>query len=179
MQTQARRHQGFSLVEVLTCMGVLAILLALTLPRFGQLIERKRLDTQLGALYVDLQQARATALTTGTAVRVRFQQLAQGSCWVMHLGPVDSCSCTEQGQAQCLNPEHLLKHQWLPSSGTLRVDANVSQIAFHPRFGTASRAGTVAIASSSGLRAAHVIALTGRLRSCASAESGLSLPVCS
>lgn len=169
-------RSGFSPLEALVCVALLALAAALAAPSMRQLIERQRLRSNAEALFADLQQARATALASGLAVRVRLDRHAGGSCILVHAGASDSCRCEDGGAAACGAAGALLKQHWLPASSGLRFEGSVRQIVFHPRYGTASSAGSFSLHQRDGASIRQVVALTGRVRSCAS--SGLGLPPC-
>lgn len=178
MERKSTRQQGFSLFESLVTLVVLAALVALVGPSLSQMAQRQRHHAQLHSLQADLQQARSMALSGITPVRLRLYQLSGGSCYVIHRGPAGSCVCAEGGQGQCQAEGDLLKTHWLPAASRLRIEGTVQQLVFHPRFGTASSAGTFAILGPDNSRAALIVAITGRIRRCATANSGLGLPAC-
>lgn len=178
MEHKSNRGLGFSLFETLVTLVVLAALVALAAPALGQMAHRQRHQAQLQMLQADLQQARSMALSGLAPVRLRLEQLQGGSCYVVHRGPSGSCTCTEGGLAQCEPAGELLKSHWLPASSQLRIEGSVHQLVFHPRFGTASSAGTFAVLGPDNSKAALVVAITGRIRRCASANSGFGLPAC-
>jgi len=172
------RQQGVSLFEILVTLVVLGTLVALVAPSLGQMAQRQRFQGQLQSLQADLQQARSMALSGLEPVRLRLQQLPQGSCYVVHRGPAGSCVCQDGGQAQCAPTGELLKSHWLPASTQLRLEGTVSQLVFHPRYGTASSAGTFSVLGPQNAKASLIVAITGRVRRCASGNSGLGLPAC-
>ncbi|MBH9575591.1 GspH/FimT family pseudopilin [Inhella proteolytica] len=178
MERNSTRRLGFSLFETLVTLVVLAALVALVGPALSQMAHRQRHQAQLQTLQADLQQARSMALSGLAPVRLRLEQLPDGSCYVVHRGPSGSCTCTEGGQAQCEPAGELLKTHWLPASSQLRIEGSVHQLVFHPRFGTASTAGTFAVLGPDNSKAALIVAITGRMRRCASANSGFGLPAC-
>lgn len=178
MKNASVKTRGVGLFEVLVTLLVIALLAALVGPGLSRMVERNRHQAHLSMLYADLQQARAMALSSGQAVRLRLYSHPTGSCYVLHHGAAGSCSCNADGQAQCLADGTLIKSHWLPQSTRLRLDGSVTQLAFHPKFGTVSRAGTLSIHGPNGARADHVVALTGRVRSCATVSAQLRLPVC-
>jgi type IV fimbrial biogenesis protein FimT len=62
------RRSGFTLVELMVSIAVLAILAAIALPNFRSMIRRGGVSTQVNALYSDLQYARSEAITTRSFV---------------------------------------------------------------------------------------------------------------
>jgi len=178
MQIATAQTRGVGLFEALVTLLVIALLAAMAGPGLTRMVERNRHQAHLSMLYADLQQARAMALSSGQAVRLRLYSHPSGSCYVLHHGAAASCTCNPEGQAQCVGEATLIKSHWLPQSTRLRLGGSVTQLAFHPKFGTVSRAGTLSIHGPNGARADHVVALTGRVRSCATASAQLNLPLC-
>lgn len=172
-------QRGVSLFEILVTLVVLGALVALVAPSFTQMAQRQRHQAQLQSLQSDLQQARGMAMSGLDPVRIRLYQLDQGSCYVVHRGPAGSCVCQDGGQAQCQPEGELLKTHWVPASTQLRIVGTVNQLVFHPRYGTASSAGTISILGPQQTKASLIVAITGRMRRCATANSGLRLPACS
>lgn len=64
------RQRGFNLVEMLITLAVLAILLAVALPTFRDLIGRNQVSSASNALSADLAYARTEAITRGASVFV-------------------------------------------------------------------------------------------------------------
>lgn len=62
--------RGYTLVEVLVVVGILATLLTIAVPRFAELITNNRAEAQTRMLCDELQRARATALTLRRGVRL-------------------------------------------------------------------------------------------------------------
>jgi len=75
-----RSLQGFTLVELLVCMGLLSVLLALAIPNWQQTQERSRVEAARDQLMNDLQSARIRALQGGEDVQiVRLRDCAWSS----------------------------------------------------------------------------------------------------
>jgi prepilin-type N-terminal cleavage/methylation domain-containing protein len=66
------RERGFSLVEIMVVVGLVAILLAIALPRFAVLLKHGRIDSQTRMIYGELLQARANALYQRRGTRVKL-----------------------------------------------------------------------------------------------------------
>lgn len=173
-----RAQRGWSLFETLVTLVVLGALVALVAPSLAQMAQRQRHQALLHALQSDLQQARGMAMAGLDPVRLQLYPFGSGSCYVVHRGPSGSCVCKEGGHTDCQPDGEALKTHWLPAASRFRIEGTVRQLSFHPRFGTASSAGTFSVLGPDSRKASLVIAITGRIRRCATANSGLGLPDC-
>ena len=87
---EGRIKQGFTLLELLVVLAIIAILGALTLPSllgFNQ--EHKTADTAQ-SLYYALQYARSEAVLQNTTVYVNFQT---GLSWCYGVNATSNCNC--------------------------------------------------------------------------------------
>lgn len=64
------RNKGFSLIELLVTVAVLAILVTVGIPSFTTLIAHNRADADTGEFYRALNYARLEAINRGVSVRV-------------------------------------------------------------------------------------------------------------
>jgi type IV fimbrial biogenesis protein FimT len=86
-----RRHQrGFTLIEAVIALAVLALLMSMTLPSFGEAVARQRLKSVAEDLALDLGEARLESLR-GTAVHLA---LRAGRNWCWAIGPTPDVDCT-------------------------------------------------------------------------------------
>lgn len=67
-------NDGFTVVELLVTVSIVAVLLGLAVPSFRDLFERQRLETVADTIMSDLRAARAEAISRGPedALRVEF-----------------------------------------------------------------------------------------------------------
>lgn len=169
-----QQQSGVSFVETLVVLVLLGLLSMVAIPAMAEMVQRHRLQGAAESFRSDFHQARMHAMGTGRSVRVSFQHNEAGTCYVVHQGEAGSCTCNEQGVAQCLNPQHLVAHQWLPASRGLRLEANVKTMVIDAQRGTVSPTGTVNLKSAQGAHMAHVVAITGRVRTCGQAALHLT-----
>jgi type IV fimbrial biogenesis protein FimT len=68
MPSMKRRNRGFTLVELMVAISVLAVLTAIAVPSFTNMINRNRLASQSNELLSAIQYARMEAIRTSTKV---------------------------------------------------------------------------------------------------------------
>jgi len=88
-----KRQNGVTLVELLIAIAVLGILVALALPSFQGLIERKNLEGAAEKLFADLQFAKSEAIKRNLPVNINFNNSGSNWCYGMKINA--SCDCTE------------------------------------------------------------------------------------
>lgn len=76
------RVRGFSLVELVLVLMVLAVVAALAMPRFGNAVARYHVEAAAGRLYADLVLTRETAKQRGRSMAMTFTT-ERGSGWVV------------------------------------------------------------------------------------------------
>lgn len=174
-----RARRGWTLIELLVVMTVSGLLLAVSLPSFENFLQRRRLDGLSAQLIGDLQFLRSSAVAQHTGLRLRLQDNAGGSCYLIHTGAADACGCGADGQAQCQTGAELLRLVFVPASSRLAVQGNVGSMRVDPRLGTFSPAGSIELRNTSGsIGLRHVVNILGRVRLCASAGDWAGVPAC-
>lgn len=92
------RRRGFTLVELLVAIVVIAVLLVLVAPAFQQFIVEQRMKGINAQLVTDLQMARAEAVSRGTIGRVVFGSNSAMTCYSIFVivpgGNIVRCDCT-------------------------------------------------------------------------------------
>lgn len=161
--------RGFTLIEAMLVIAVIAILLTAGLPSFSSLIDRHRLRGAANDLHAALLLARAEALRRGTAVSVAFNTDADGG-WCHALSDQGPCDCLSP--ADCtLGGESVLTVHGSDFRG-VRLSAGFAtprSATFHPVRGTASP-GTARLSLSndrSDDEIRIVVSSLGRIRLCA------------
>jgi type IV fimbrial biogenesis protein FimT len=170
---------GWTLIELLVVMTLTSLLLAISLPSFESFLQRRRLDGLSAQLISDLQFLRSSTVAQHTGLRLRLQDNSGGSCYLIHTGAADACSCSADGQAQCQAGTELLRMVFVPASSRLAVQGNVNSMRVDPRLGTFSPAGSIEVRNTSGsIGLRHVVNILGRVRLCASAGDWAGVPAC-
>ncbi|WP_156481077.1 GspH/FimT family pseudopilin [Variovorax sp. PAMC 28711] len=114
---RARARKGFTLIEMMTVITLLAILLALALPSFNGLIERYRVSGRAGALESSLSLARVEAIRRASAVQLK----AESGCGATGL-TAWSCGWTVRAGNEILRRE--------PQDAALSVEATAGAFEF-------------------------------------------------
>jgi type IV fimbrial biogenesis protein FimT len=147
-----RRNHGFTLVELLIVIAVVAVILALAGPSLHDFILVQRLKGTSSELITDFQYARSEAVSRGRPVFVAFKLPGGGasmSCYTIYTDSnartwevvgngINRCDCTQPAGSRCVNtPEsaitELRTHQIpLDSSVTLAIANQGPNMAFDP-----------------------------------------------
>ena len=162
----ARRQRGLTLIEACTVLAVTVVVATSAAPDMRDLIDTRRLDGAATQLATDIQYVRSAAVARNEPLRLSLHPSPGGSCYVIHSGAADQCSCDVAGPAQCVGGARELKTVTLADAERLSLQANVGSVLFDPLHGTSSPTGTLRVIGSRGRAVHHVINIMGRVRSC-------------
>ena len=99
-------HHGFTMVELLITVVILAVLAAIAVPSMREFIARQRVESIAKELATDLRYLRTKALEGTAPVRIKFGSNSASTCYVMFkvgAGGVD-CNCARtDGLPSCGN----------------------------------------------------------------------------
>lgn len=62
------QHQGFTLIEAIVTVAIVAIIAAMAVPSFSNLLTKRRIDASAKTIYNSLQEARSVAINEATSV---------------------------------------------------------------------------------------------------------------
>lgn len=165
----ASASRGVSMLECCMTLAVMALLLLVGVPSLKELQDRIRLQGQSKALTAQIINMRFEAIMKNQAVRMTFINSPDGTCYVVHTGPAESCTCDGQGNANCNTKlGQVLATQHWNTNERVQIYANVRTILFDPRTGLAAPGGTVRLVNASGQELRHIVSLRGRVRTCSS-----------
>jgi prepilin-type N-terminal cleavage/methylation domain-containing protein len=104
-----RHASGFTLIEALIVMALIAIIVALAGPPFADYLKMQRLRGIAGELATDLAYARSEAVSRRNYTQVRVQSNSAMSCYIIAVRttPVTTsmCDCTLAPGARCTDPD--------------------------------------------------------------------------
>jgi type IV fimbrial biogenesis protein FimT len=179
-RTRACRAGGFTMIELMIVVALVAIVLALAAPSFTTTLAKNRAQGVASELGTDLQYARSEAVQRNAPVRVIFGS----DCYTIHtVGTTDATSCVALGTGA-----EALKSVTVPvGTATLGFISNNAKafIEFDPVRGMAVDAagadasGHITVSSSAGnwqLRAD--VTNMGRVKNCSPNSSIPGMPAC-
>jgi type IV fimbrial biogenesis protein FimT len=179
VRTVKSRHQaGLTLIESLMALAVVGVLLGSVLPAFGTALERRHLEGAAAQLKTDIQYTRSQAVAANEPLRMRFQQHATGSCYVVHNGPAQACSCLPDGSASCGSDGQSYRSVGFAREGSVQLQSNVNTILFSPHLGTITPAGTLRLTGREARTVQVVVNLMGRVRTCSPGASVTGYAAC-
>ncbi len=167
MQTTLPSAQrGVTLIEAGIVLAVIAIAAGAAAPGMRDLIDARRLDGAATQLATDIQFIRTEAVARNEALRLSFHATSAGSCYVVHTGNADQCSCSAAGPAQCSGAAREVKTVTIAAAERVTLQANAASVLFDPLHGTSTPTGTLRLTGAGGRAIHHVINVMGRVRSC-------------
>lgn len=146
------RSKGFTIIELMVTIAVLAILITIALPGFESMIDKRRIIGAAESIYSDLQLARSESVKRSRNVLVSVTTNASGSCtgWSVTVSEGSDQLANTCGDA--------FPH--------ITLTTNYSAKTFNGIRGTVGAGGTLTITSSRGLEIRIVLSRFGRVLSC-------------
>ena len=103
-------EHGFTLIELMVVVGLIAVILMLVAPSFRDMILMQRLRGINAQVVADVAYARSEAISRGSFVQVRFQSSTGSSgmsCYIIYSrldrNNTPQCDCTAPAGARCSN----------------------------------------------------------------------------
>lgn len=166
-----RLAQGVTLIELLIGVALLAVIMAIGIPSFNAIIERKHVEGAAEKLFADLQFAKSEAIKRNAQVFVTFDETNQ--CYGLSLAAGCSCNTTP---SDCQLDSGVVKvikmtefgNTTIPTGG---VTFSGDEVFFDPRRGTTTKLGHVEFQSPRGKQARVYIGNFFRIRICSPSGS--------
>lgn len=91
------RTRGFTLIELMVAVAILAVVVALAAPSFRRFIEAQRVRAINSQVVTDMQFARSEAAARNARVRVTFVSTATMSCYTIYTysSNILGCDCSQ------------------------------------------------------------------------------------
>jgi type IV fimbrial biogenesis protein FimT len=173
-----RRQAGVTLVESLIVLTIIAVTLGAVVPGFESARERRHLEGAAAQFETDVHFVRSLAVAHNRTLRMNFAADATGSCYVVHTGSADGCTCAGDGTLSCASTVQTWRVVHFDATAPVQLKANVRSILFDPHQGTSGPTGTLRTTGRSGAAIHAVVSLMGRVRQCAPAPGLPGVPRC-
>lgn len=175
--SSTNRHFGYSLIELILVIAIIAIITGSITPTFHSTIDNYRLRSTAHDIYSHLQLARHEALRTGKPISISFNQDSETWCYGFSDNQtVRNCNCLESQSCKVDDIEKLYSYS---NSKIKMAEARFSGVddilVFSPENGTA-RSGSIWLRSVKNELTAVVISRLGRIRICSPDESSCPTP---
>lgn len=162
-----RRHHGFSLIESMTVLAVMAVTVGSAAPSLMALRDVKRLEGAAAQIETELQFARSLAVARNEAVRFTFRSGSGAGCYVIHTGAPNACVCGAPGvPAQCTGGAEALRAVSYGPADRLSIRTASGTFGFDPTKGTVTPTATLRLSAPAGQTLHLVVNIMGRVRSC-------------
>jgi type IV fimbrial biogenesis protein FimT len=180
MSPASLRQAGFTVVELMIVVAIVAVLMAMAAPSFSEYLSKRRVDGVMSELVTDMHYARSEAVSRNETVKITFGT----DCYVIHRSLVPGnaatvASCTRTTKS--ITPAAAeIKTVQLDEGRPLTIDPGaLTFVEFEPVRGTATNSSasatvSVDVRSTTGinwlLRA--VLTSMGRVETCSPSGAG-------
>lgn len=168
---QRRAQTGVTLVETMVTTSILAVVTGLAVPGFEGAVQRRHLEGAAAQLETDIHHTRMLAVARNAPLRISFESGAAGTCYVIHSGAANQCSCAGGGAAVCQGAATAERSVHFPAGGPLNLKFNSRSIVFEPLKGTSTPTATLQLSTRQGQAIHQVMNVMGRVRSCSPAPA--------
>ena len=154
------------MVECLCAASILATSVGIALPNLGKWQQRQALISAAGELETDVQYARSLAVAQNAPLHFTIRTDAGGTCYVLHGGKAEDCTCSTDGGAQCTSDATVWRQASYPSKGRVKLVHRDASLTFNPDNGTVTPTTTFKLRTAADGSVHQVISIMGRTRSC-------------
>lgn len=164
-------QRGVSIIESMMVLVIAALLLSTALPYWQESRLQRHLEGAAAQLETDIQYTRSLAVAQRRSLRLSFFTDSSGSCYVVHSGAANACSCDASGAAQCGAGATAHRSVRFDARHPVLLQSNVRSIVFAPTLGTSTPTGTIQLQTSATQQLRAVVNVMGRVRHCAPATA--------
>jgi type IV fimbrial biogenesis protein FimT len=164
--SRSAAQRGITLIEAAIVLAITAIVATSAAPSLQRVIDARRLEGAATQLAADIQFIRSAAVARNEALRLSFHATTDGSCYVIHTGTADQCSCAAPGPAQCSGGAQQIRTATLTAADRVSLQANAGSMLFDPLHGTSSPTATLRLTGPNDRAIHHVVNIMGRVRTC-------------
>ncbi|WP_303907629.1 GspH/FimT family pseudopilin [Thiohalomonas denitrificans] len=167
------RNNGFTLLEMMLTLGVLATILAMAIPSFPGMAHKNRLIGTAEEISAQLQLARTEAIKRSADTYVNFNR-TDDTNWCFSISGGANCDCSAVS-CQLGGVEKEVSAADFASNAAARpllkevAFGAGTQLQFDPTRGTVNQAGHVYLESPDGRQLRVIVSLLGRVRLCSPA----------
>jgi len=169
--SSARRQRGVTLVETGVVASIVAVITGIAVPSFDGAIQRRHLEGAAAQLETDIHYTRMMAVARNAPLRISFESGAGGSCYVIHTGSANQCSCNADGTATCQGEAQAERSVRFAAGGAVSLRSNSRSVVFDPLKGTSTPTATMQLTARNGTAIHQVMNIMGRVRSCSPAPA--------
>lgn len=156
-------------------LGIAATMVSQALPALSALMNAQRTNAIAYGLATDLREARHAAIHSNRTIELSFGAKGNTQCYVVFTG---SGTCTCSGSRPVCDPSTtVLKTVSIGDQARLTFWNNRQRLAFSAGQGLGPMA-SLGVVDSKGEGVKHIVAVTGRIRSCSTSTSRGGLPKC-
>ena len=172
-------QKGITLIETMVVITLLAILAAIAVPSFRDMMINRRLEGKAREYVTHMNWARSLAVSNNQAVNLRISTDESASCYVVFQGPVNDCNCNANG-AVCTIPGNDFLVIVLPHSDGVRVSARTESATtrINPKQGTITPTLTAIFTADNGKAIHNISNILGRTRSCTPEDASFGIRIC-
>jgi len=166
---------GFTLIELMVVIAVLAIIATVAVPGMGNFLDSNKLRGATSQLYADLQYARSESIKQNSNISISLSSNG-GTSWCYGISTNASCDCTVTDPADanaCTLPQsgtNILKTGYSSDFNGVRIisPSGTNQIiaTFDPVRGIATAAGSVVFESHNNLETHVTVSVLGKVSAC-------------
>lgn len=169
-----KKNSGFTLIELMVAVMVLAIVMTFVVGSFGEMLERQHFQAAAENLYDNLLFARTESINRNTDVYITVKS---GSGWCYGLDDTGSCDCSVANDCKVNNVTKVINgtdYHHIQMSGATFAQPGDNYIVFNPRRGMPEdnsgilRTGAISFVTSGNDNLTVQVNPVGRIRVCTS-----------